>query len=71
MLTGFSPRKQDLTLYIGGGLERYSALLKKLGKHRGSKACLYIKTVDDIDMQVLKEIIAKSFAHMVKTNPSS
>ena len=44
-LTGFSPRKQNLTLYIMSGFDEYSELLKKLGKHKTSKACLYIKKI--------------------------
>jgi hypothetical protein len=59
-LTGFSPRKQDLTLYIMSGLERYSALLKKLGKHRTGKACLYIKRLDEVDIPTLKQLIERS-----------
>ena len=48
MLTGFSPRKQDLVLYLGPGLEQ-KTLLSKLGKHRTGKGCLYIKRLDDVD----------------------
>ena len=59
-LTGFSPRKQDLTLYIMSGLERYDALLKKLGKHKTGKACLYIKRFDDVDVSTLKQLIERS-----------
>ncbi|HEV8483113.1 MAG TPA: DUF1801 domain-containing protein [Blastocatellia bacterium] len=59
-LMGFSPRKQDLTLYIMSGLERYSALLKKLGKHKTGRACLYIKRLDDVDESTLKQLIERS-----------
>jgi hypothetical protein len=59
-LMGFSPRKQDLTLYIMSGLERYSALLKKLGKHKTGRACLYIKRLDDVDESTLKQLIELS-----------
>lgn len=59
-LTGFSPRKQDLTLYIMGGLERYPSLMKKLGKHKTGKSCLYIKKLEDVDMPTLKLLIKES-----------
>ena len=61
-LVGFSPRKQDLTLYIMRGLERYDALLKKLGKHKTGKSCLYVKKLDDVDMPTLKQLIKQSIA---------
>lgn len=63
-LVGFSPRKQDLTLYIMGGLERDPALMKKLGKHKTGKACLYIKKLDDVDLPTLKELIKKSIVDL-------
>jgi hypothetical protein len=57
-LTGFAPRKQDLTIYLGTGRFRQrAALLKKLGKHRTGKSCLYIKKLADIDLDVLRELI--------------
>jgi len=65
-LTGFSPRKQNLTLYIMSGFERYDGLMKKLGKFKTGKSCLYINKLDDIDMNVLKELITESVAHMKK-----
>lgn len=55
MVMAFSPRKQNLTLYLEGGSTH--PLLSKLGKHKTSKACLYIKTLKDIDLDVLKQII--------------
>lgn len=61
-LVGFSPRKQDLTLYIMGGLERYPALMKKLGKHKMGKSCLYIKKLEDVDLPTLKQLIKQSVA---------
>src|ERR1700682_1340487 len=48
-LVGFSPRKQDLTLYLMSGLDRYKDLLTKLGKHKTGRACLYIKKLEDVD----------------------
>jgi hypothetical protein len=66
MLTGFSPRKQNLTLYIMAGFERYNQLLKKLGKHSTGVSCLYIKKLADVDKKVLKELIAESVKAMKK-----
>jgi nucleoid DNA-binding protein len=64
MLTGFAPRKQALTLYIMGGHERYKALMTKLGKHRTGSSCLYINKLADVDLAVLRELIAESVAYM-------
>lgn len=59
MLTGFSPRKANLSLYILTGLDKSAALLKKLGKHSTGKGCLYIKRLADVDVKVLEELIEK------------
>ena len=59
-LAGFSPRKQNLTLYMLGGWEAHSDLLAKLGKHSLGKGCLYIKRLDDVDPQVLKTLIGEA-----------
>lgn len=56
---GFSPRKQNLALYISGTVDKQQALLKKLGKHKTGKGCLYINNLEEVDMAVLKEIINK------------
>lgn len=61
-LTGFSPRKQNLTLYIMLGFGDYEELLKNLGKHKTSVSCLYINKLADVDLAVLEKLIAKSFA---------
>ena len=66
MLTGFSPRKENLTLYLMGGFDSQGALLKKLGKHKTSVACLYIKKLDDVDKKVLKELVQASVKRMKK-----
>ncbi|GAG93018.1 unnamed protein product, partial [marine sediment metagenome] len=63
-LTGFSPRKQNLTLYIMDGFEKKDELLNKLGKHKLGKSCLYINKLDDINIHVLKEIINESLEYM-------
>ena len=67
-LTGFSPRKQNLTLYIMAGFDNYDALLARLGKHSIGKSCLYVKRLADVDMPVLTELVVESVAHMQATN---
>ena len=62
--TGFSPRKQNLTLYIMPGFARYGELLSKLGKHKTGKSCLYINRLSDVDLNVLRELIEKSVEHV-------
>jgi uncharacterized protein DUF1801 len=57
----FSPRKQNITLYIGVGDDSANPLLKKLGKYTTSKGCLYIKKLADVDRNVLQQLIANSF----------
>ena len=69
-LTGFSPRKQNLTLYIMSGFTRYDELLQKLGKCKTSKACLYVKRLADVDQKVLKELIEQAVAHTIKQHTS-
>ena len=67
MLIGFSPRKQNITLYIMPGFERNKDLLKKLGKHSISGgSCLYIKKLSDVDKKVLKELVSESVKVMKK-----
>lgn len=63
---GFAPRKNDLTLYIMPGLDRYPALLKKLGKHKRGKGCLYVKKLADVDLATLKQLIKQSVADVAK-----
>jgi hypothetical protein len=57
---GFSPRKQNLTLYIMSGFDEQAELLKKLGKHTTGGSCLYIKSLSDIDLSTLKKLIRAS-----------
>ena len=66
-LAGFSPRKQNLTLYLMSGFDRYNDLLKKLGKHSTGKGCLYIKKLADVDTKVLKELVEESVKVMSKS----
>ncbi len=63
-LTGFSPRKQNLTLYIMAGFDGYDELMAKLGKHKTGKSCLYINKLADVDTAVLRELVAQSVEHM-------
>ncbi len=64
MITGFSPRKQNLTIYIMNGFETYVDLLQKLGKHKTSKGCLYINKLSDINLSVLEDLIKDSYLSM-------
>ena len=64
MLTGFSPRKQNLTLYLMGGFDTHAALLGKLGKFTTGAGCLYIKRLDDVDRKALKELVKASVKRM-------
>ena len=63
-IVGFSPRKDSLTLYLMPGFEGYAELLGKLGKHKTGKSCLYIKTLDDVDMPTLKTLVRQSVKQM-------
>ena len=56
-MTGFSPRKKDLTLYIMMGFEKHADLMERLGKHSHSKSCLYIKRLSDVHIPTLKKLI--------------
>ena len=68
MLVGFSPRKQNLTLYIMAGFDRYNELLKKLGKFSTGKSCLYITKLADVDKKVLKELVTESVKVMKQSS---
>ncbi len=63
-VVGFSPRKNDLTLYLMPGFEGRAELLGKLGKHKTGKSCLYLKKLADVDAGVLEELIAWSVRAM-------
>lgn len=65
-LAGFAPRKSDLTVYIMSGFPQHEALMKKLGKHKTGKSCLYIKRLADIDEGVLEELVRRSVAYVAK-----
>lgn len=68
-LTGFSPRKQNLTLYIMAGFDQYEVLLQDLGKYKTGKSCLYIKRLSEVDLDTLRELVRQSVEHMRATNP--
>lgn len=70
-LTGFAPRKSSLSIYLMSGFDDLSDHLKKLGKHKHSVSCLYIKSLDDIDQQVLAQMIKHSFEKMKKMYPDN
>ena len=63
-LIGFSPRKQNLTIYLMGGFDE--PLLEKLGRHKTGKACLYIRSLDDVDTKVLRQLVEKSVKRLEK-----
>lgn len=65
-LTGFSPRKQNLTLYVMPGFADFKTELKKLGKHKTTVGCLYINKLTDINIRVLEAIIRKGLHAMKK-----
>ncbi len=66
-VTGFSPRKRNLTLYIMSGFSQYNTLMKKLGKHTTGKSCLYIKRLADVDIPTLEKLIRESVKHVKMT----
>ncbi len=69
MLTGFSPRKQSLSLYLSvTGFDDLSELLSKLGKHKIGKGCLYINKLEDVDLNILESLIKQSYLDMKAQN---
>lgn len=64
MLCGYAPRKQALTLYLTTGFPFQESLMKKLGKHKHGKGCLYIQSLHDVDLTVLEKIVAASVKTM-------
>ncbi len=67
--TAFSPRKQNLTIYIMNGFDEYQDLLKSLGKHKTSKVCIYVNKLEQIDQSVLLKIIKRSMEIMAEDFP--
>lgn len=67
-LCGFSPRKQNLSIYIMSGFNKYENILRKLGKHKTGKGCLYVKNLEEIDLKVLENLIKQSVDYLKKRN---
>ena len=67
-IIGLSPRKQNLTIYIMPGFERFASLLQQLGPHKTGKCCLYVKRLADLHQPTLRQLIQQSVRHMVKSN---
>jgi len=65
-LTGFSPRKRDLTVYLMAGADRFEDLMARLGKHKTGKSCLYLKRLAEVDLDVLRELVARSSEHVAE-----
>ena len=65
-ITGVSPRKQSLTLYIMPGFDRYEELMSELGKHKTGKSCLYVNKLEDVDLPTLRKLVTESFQYMRK-----
>ena len=66
-MTGFAPRKQALTVYIMPGFTNFNDLMAKVSKHKTAKSCLYIKKLEDVDLDVLEDLVAKSIVYMRET----
>jgi len=66
LVTGFSPRKQNLAVYIVPGFSRYSTLMSRLGKYKTGKSCLYLRRLGDVDQKVLRQLVTRSVADMKK-----
>lgn len=71
MACGFSPRKSGPTLYIMPGYSDYQPLLEKLGKHKLGKSCLYLKSLDGIDLEIIKELITMGLDDLKKTHETN
>lgn len=69
-LAGFSPRKSNLVVYIMSGFPRHAELMERLGKHRTGKSCLYINRLEDVDLNVLRELVRRSAEHVAKSSMS-
>ncbi|MBM3751409.1 MAG: DUF1801 domain-containing protein [Acidimicrobiia bacterium] len=68
-VAAFSPRKQNLTLYIMAGFDGYPELMAKLGPHSTGKSCLYVKRLSDLHLPTLKKLISQSVRHVRKQYP--
>lgn len=59
-LTGFSPRKRNISIYVMAGFDRSDTLMERLGKHKTGKACLYVSSLADIDTDILRQLVSES-----------
>ncbi len=66
---GFSPRKQNLTIYLMPGYRDFGPLLKKLGKHKIGKSCLYLRSLEDVRLDVLEKMVQQSWDDMQRRYP--
>jgi hypothetical protein len=64
---GFSPRKAATTLYLTDGVDEHAGLLARLGPHTVGKACVYVKDLDGVDLDVLEEMVRRSYATLTGT----
>ena len=71
MATGFSPRKSGPTLYILPGYQNYDTILKTLGPHKLGKSCLYLKNLENIDLDVVKKLILSGLEDLKKSHETS
>ncbi len=67
-LTGFSPRKRNLTIYIMPGFDLYGDIMARLGKYKNSVSCLYVNKLADIDLDALRELVGQSYVDMKEAN---
>ncbi len=68
-LTGFSPRKQNISIYNMAGFDRFEDLMAKLGKHKTGKSCLYVKRLADVDEELLRQLVSESVTVIREGNP--
>ena len=68
-ITGFAPRRRDLTVYIMPGFDRYQDLMQRLGKHKTGVSCLYLTRLANIDLETLRELVTRSVTDMLQDNP--
>jgi len=71
MIAGFSPRAQNISIYIMPGFKKFGSLMAKLGKYKTGKSCLYIKRLEDVDQKVLAQLITASVKEMRRLYPKS
>ena len=69
-IAGFSPRKTSLVLYIMPGFDRYAELMAKLGKYKTGKSCLYVNSLDDVDVATLEQLVRESVRFMKERYPN-